>query len=132
MQNKRINHQIFSEANLLGVDSVIYRMVKPSEKPHSKRLAYMAGKGIDSIFIGVGDCFGDFEIDCCDRNPMIYTEKSRPKKGDLTFIKGQIVHMIDIRGDDEFFSKWVIEAVNAKPKLLTAIDSVGEVFVWNK
>ena len=117
---------------MLGVDAVIYRMVKPSEKPSSKRLSYMAGKGIDSIFIGVGDCFGWFEVDCCDRNPMIYTERSRPKKGDLAFIKGQIVHMIDIRKDDEFFAKWVAEAVNAKPKLLTAIDGEGELFTWSK
>ncbi len=116
---------------MLGVEFVMYRMVKPSSKPSTKPLAHMAGKGVDAVVIGVGSPKNGLEIDCCDRVPMIYTGNSRPKKGDLTFIKNLIVHMIDIRKDDEFFFKWVSEALGSKPKLLMATDSVGEVHSWN-
>lgn len=61
---------------------------------------------------------------------LIYTERSRPKKGDLAFIKGANVQLIHgNNATDELFGKWYAETINSQPKSLVAVDSGEQIYV---
>jgi hypothetical protein len=112
-----------------GLDAVMYRLTHVTQTiPYE--CYEVAGRGVDAIFIAVGVAPTDFMEDYRDRKPFIYTGKKRPLPNDLAFIKNQRIHMVDWIGDDELFSKWVLEALQQKPKLLIATDSEKELHTW--
>lgn len=91
-------------------------------------------KPFESIIIVVGtkpDWFNSHEQNNKNESTgLIYTERSRPKKGDLSFIKGANVQLIHgNNASDELFGKWYAETINSKPKTLVAVDSEKEIYV---
>lgn len=101
---------------------------------HIEVINLIAKRRIKSVIIYVGkkpDWFVSHEMNGKgETTGLIYTESSRPKKGDMAFLKNQFVQLIHgLDATDEVFAKWFAEIVNAKPKKLMAVDSELEIYV---
>lgn len=101
---------------------------------HIEVINLIAKKKIKAVIIYVGkkpDWFVSHEINGNkETTGLIYTESSRPKKGDMAFLKNQFVQLIHgVEASDELFSKWFVEVVDSKPKKLMAVDSEMEIYV---
>lgn len=101
---------------------------------HKEVINLIAKKKIKAVIVYVGkkpNWYKPHEMNSeGDKTGLIYTETSRPKKGDMSFLKNQFVQLIHgAEASDELFSKWFIEVVDSKPKKLMAVDSEMEIYV---
>jgi hypothetical protein len=68
---------------------------------------------------------------CLNRNemPEVYTHGVNPKKADLTWAKGLIIHLIGGKDIYEYMAWWV-SLIDAEPRLLIGVDTDEEVNIW--
>ena len=87
-----------------------------------------------SIFVMVGDAPKSFNpLEQNFELPEVFTEQTIPNKLHLAYLKGRIVHLIQLKSaSDEFYFKWYTHLLTIGLKTLLAIDSDNQLFMETK